>query len=84
MIDPELLEILRCPADGGKLHPASDKQVERLNEAIRSGDARDRVEQRVEQTIEGGLVTTDGRWLYPIRDRIPTLVVDEAIELKQP
>jgi uncharacterized protein YbaR (Trm112 family) len=33
--------------------------------------------------VDGGLVREDGRILYPIRQRIPVLLVDEGIALDQ-
>ena len=82
MIDPDLLAILRCPIDGGKLQIADEALVRRIQTAIERGEARDRLEQRVSETIEGGLVNQDMQWLFPIRSGIPTLVADEAIKLR--
>ena len=82
MIDPDLLANLRCPIDGGKLQIADEALVRRIQTAIERGEARDRLEQRVSETIEGGLVNQDMQWLFPIRSGIPTLVADEAIDLR--
>ena len=81
MIDPKLLAMLRCPIAGGVLHLAEDSLIERLQTAIERGDARDRLEQKVNEGIEGGLVDQQQVWLYPIRDGIPTLVAEEAIRI---
>jgi uncharacterized protein YbaR (Trm112 family) len=80
-IDPDLLAMLRCPKEGSKLAIADDSLIRRLNDAIRRGELRDSDDQRVDEPIEGGLITESGNRLYPIRGRIPTLIVEESIEL---
>ena len=81
MIDPKLLNMLRCPIAGGTLQLADESLVSRLQAAIERGEARDRLEQKVKAGIEGGLVDQQRGWLYPIRDGIPTLVAEEAIHI---
>lgn len=81
MIDPEMLAMLRSPIDGMQLHVADDPLIGRVNAAIENGDALDRLDQRVATAIDGGLVTADQRYLFPIRNQIPTLIADEAIVL---
>jgi len=82
MIDPELLQMLRCPIDGIPLQLASESVVARLNEAIAQGEARDRMDQKLTDPVDAALVTADGRRGYPIRHGIPTLIADEAIVLE--
>ena len=82
MLTEEVLELLQCPLTGKNLSLASDQMILRVNEAIANGNARDRIEQKVSQKIDGGLVTDEGVWLYPIREEIPTLVVEEAIDIR--
>ena len=79
MIDPKFVQMLRCPASGNRLAIADDNLVEQVNQAIGSGQAIDRVDQTVEQPIDGGLCS--GSWLYPIRDSIPSLIADDAISI---
>ena len=82
MIDPKLLQILRCPIEGNPLKVADPEMLERVRLAIEQGTARDRLDQRVHQDIDGGLINQSGTWIYPIRGEIPTLVADEAIRLE--
>ena len=82
MIDQKLITMLRCPVDGSKLVLAENTLVQRVNEAIGRGQVRDGQDQRITQPIDSGLLSADSSRLYPIRGGIPTLIADEAIELK--
>ncbi|TWU02033.1 hypothetical protein Pla100_17690 [Neorhodopirellula pilleata] len=80
-ITPDILPILRCPAGGGPLTLADAELIERINEQIAAGTARDQLDARVETPVDGGLVTANADRLYPIRENIPTLIADDAIRL---
>ena len=82
MIDQELLEILVCPETKQPLRPADEELLRSLNEAIEAGSVTDRGGNAVESKIEEGLVREDGLLLYPIRDEIPIMLIDEAIPLE--
>jgi len=81
MIDPELLEILVCPETHQPVRPAEDELLSRLNEAIRSGGVTNRGGNAVGDPVEEGLVREDNKVLYPVREDIPIMLIDEAIEL---
>ena len=81
MIDPELLATLCCPETHAGLAAADPKLIQVLNEQIVPGQLRNRAGQLVTERIEGGLVRSDGRYLYPIRHAIPVMLIDEAIPL---
>jgi uncharacterized protein YbaR (Trm112 family) len=81
MIKPELLKILCCPETHQPLAPAEASLVEKLNQQIALGELQNRVGQNLSAPIEGGLLRSDGRRLYPIRGNLPILLVDEAIEM---
>ena len=81
MIDPELLKILCCPETHQPVTPAAKPIIDALNERIPSGQLRNRAGRDVSETIDGGLVRDDQKFLYPIRHDIPIMLIDEAIPL---
>ena len=83
MLTPELLSILCCPETHQALAPADPALVERLNARIAAGGFRNRAGQVVSGKLDGGLVRADGRALYPIREGIPVLLIDEALPLAE-
>ena len=80
-ISQELLEILVCPETKQPLTVAPDALVAQLNERIAQGALTNRSGAAVTEAIDSGLVREDGRYLYPVRDDIPIMLIDEAIEL---
>ncbi|MEM9587942.1 MAG: Trm112 family protein [Planctomycetota bacterium] len=83
MIEPELIDLMQCPLSKGKLTLAPAEMVAKINDLIDSGDARDHLDQSVTDPIEGGLLSEEASLVYPIREGIPTLIVDEAIRVKE-
>jgi uncharacterized protein YbaR (Trm112 family) len=81
MIDRELLEILVCPETKQPVRLAEQEQVDRINVAILAGTLTNRGGEAVREPISGGLVREDGKLVYPIRDDIPIMLIDEAILL---
>jgi uncharacterized protein YbaR (Trm112 family) len=81
MIDRELLEILVCPETKQPIRLAESDVVARINAAIARGGVTNRGGEAVKEAISGGLIREDGKLLYPIRDDIPIMLIDEAILL---
>lgn len=81
MINPELLSLLRCPQTRQALSMASAEQLARVEARRTAGDLRDHAGRVVGAPISAGLVRADGAWLYPIRNGIPVLLLDEALPL---
>jgi len=79
MIDKALLEILRCPESHQSLRIADASLVESINQKIKSNQVKNRAGQAVSEALDGGLLREDGKFLYPIRGKIPVMLIDEAI-----
>ncbi len=80
-IDSELLEILVCPESKQGLRPATVEELQALNARRESGTLRFRGGERVEKSIEEGLVREDGRVLYVVDEGIPVMLTEESLEL---
>jgi uncharacterized protein YbaR (Trm112 family) len=81
MVDPKLLEILCCPDTKQDVALAPDEVVARLNAQIDSGSLKNKGGEIVKEKMDGGLLRVDGKVLYPIREDIPIMLIDEAIVL---
>jgi uncharacterized protein YbaR (Trm112 family) len=84
MIDAELLDILVCPETKQAVRPADDTLLARVNDAIAAGAVRSRGGDTVSEPLHEALVREDGRVLYPVRDDIPVMLIDEAIDVPEP
>jgi len=82
-ISSDLLEILICPENRTKLRLAAPEYIQRLNQAISAGTLRNRAGESVQTPMVGGLIREDGKYLYPIVEEIPVLLIDEAIPTEQ-
>ncbi len=80
-LDPFLLSVLACPEDKSPVHLAELTLVDQINKKISSGAIKNRAGHPVKEKIDGGLIRADGKYLYPIREDIPVMLVDEAIGL---
>jgi len=81
VIDKDLLQILACPETHQSLAEAAPDLLKRVNDRIAAGKAKNQGGAEVKEPLEAGLVRQDGKIVYPIRDGIPVLLVDEGISL---
>jgi len=81
VIDKELLAILCCPETKQDVALASGETVLKINADINAGTAVNRHGKKITEAIDGGLVREDGKFLYPIRENIPVMLIDQAIPL---
>lgn len=83
MVDQQLLDILVCPETKQTLRQADAEVLRRLNEGIAQGKVENRGGRKLAEPVSAGLVREAGDMLYPVRDDIPIMLVDEAIPLSE-
>jgi uncharacterized protein len=81
VIDAGLLEILACPETHQPLHQASASELTAVNARIAAGKQKNVGGESISDEIDAGLVREDGKILYPIRDAIPVMLIDEGLPL---
>ncbi len=82
-ISQELLAILACPETKQPLTLATADLISNMNARISQGQLINRAGKSVTEQIDGGLIREDGQYLYPIRDDIPIMLIDEALALDE-
>ncbi len=75
----DLLAILCCPETKQDIRLLEPEVVEQLNLRIEKGELKTKGGQPVTEKIDGGLLRNDGTVVYPIRDQIPIMLIEEGI-----
>ncbi|MBF0289153.1 MAG: hypothetical protein HQM14_15145 [SAR324 cluster bacterium] len=83
MIDQELLNILACPETKETVSLVEKELIEKINKKIKEGNLLNRNKEPVKENIDGGLMRADKKYLYPIREDIPVMLIEEAIPLDE-
>jgi uncharacterized protein YbaR (Trm112 family) len=73
--------ILCCPETRQDVSLASADLVADLNARVEAGTLLNRAGQPVREKLDAGLIRADGQVVYPIREDIPVMLVEEAIPL---
>jgi len=76
-----LPELLCCPDDKSALSLITSTELEQINAKILKEGLRTRDGRPVKELIEAGLLRADGKYLYPIRDSTPVMLIEEAISM---
>ncbi len=82
-IDKELLAILCCPDTKQAVSLAEGALISSLNEKIARGELLNKAGNKVDEKIDGGLIRADRQILYPIRESIPVMLIEEGIPLAE-
>ena len=80
-MDESFLSLLRCPRTGGELRLAGVEELAEYNDGVRDGAVSNAAGQKLTRAMEDALVSECGRWLYPVHEGIPVLLVEEAVPL---
>jgi len=78
-VNGKLLEILCCPVSKTPLVVLGQRKLEKLNQAIDNGEALYVGGEKVTQRLAEGLITEDGKVIYPVQDDIPILLEEKGI-----
>lgn len=81
-VSPELLDILVCPRSKKKLELADTATLDKLNALIRAGKCREISGTPVSEAVTEALLQRETGIIYLIREDIPVLIYENAVELK--
>ncbi|MBS0169232.1 MAG: hypothetical protein JSR62_02660 [Nitrospira sp.] len=82
-LDNDLVAILCCPDTKQPVELADEGLIERINGAIERGQLKNAAQKPVTEKLDGGLIRSDKKILYPVREDIPVMLIDEGIPLDQ-
>lgn len=82
-IDKDLLAILCCPETKLDVSLADDALIGKVNDAVSRGVLKNKAQKPVTEMLDGGLIRADKKILYPIREDIPVMLIEEGIPLDQ-
>ncbi len=81
-LDPQLLTILCCPESKQEVTLLDHVLLEKLNKKIETGGLHNKGGSVVTEKLDGGLIRADQIMVYPIRDGIPIMLIEEGISVK--
>ena len=80
-MDKELLDMLCCPETKQDVSLADPALIASLNREIEAGRLKNRGGEMVKENLDSGLIRAARKILYPVREDIPIMLIDEAISL---
>jgi uncharacterized protein YbaR (Trm112 family) len=81
-VDKDLLAILCCPETKQDVSLADSGLIAKLNDAVSRGQLKNKAKKPVTEPLDGGLIRADRKILYPIREDIPVMLIEEGIPLE--
>ena len=82
-MDKRLLDLLVCPVSKAPLRPLSAGELSAVNRAIAAGNVTTVTGAAVTAPLAAGLITRDGRVIYPVVDDIPVMLSEASIGTTQ-
>jgi Trm112p-like protein. len=83
MVAKDLLDILCCPETKQDLTLIEGEMIEKINQKILAGALKNRGGEFLKEKIDSGLLREDRKYIYPIREDIPIMLIDEAIPFEE-
>lgn len=81
-VDKDLLAILCCPETKQDVSLADASLIAKVNDAVSRGQLKNKAKKPVTEPLDGGLIRADRKILYPIREDIPVMLIEEGIPLE--
>ena len=78
---PRFWTFLCCPETKQTMTLLDEASLERLNRKIRDGKLENKGGSLVKEPLEGGLLRSDKKVAYPIREAIPIMLIEEGIPM---
>lgn len=83
MISKELRDILCCPETKQDIEYIEGEIIKKINKEIEKKALKNRAGQVIKEPIDAGFLRKDREYLYPVRDDIPIMLIDESIPFEQ-
>jgi len=83
MVAKDLLDILCCPETKQEISLVEGEVIDRINKKIKEGALKNRGGEILKEPIDSGLLREDRKFIYPIREDIPIMLIDEAIPFEE-
>lgn len=83
VLEPQLIELLRCPLTQRHLIEADPQLLTKLNELMERGRLTNRLGQPLAGGLDGALIDSQREYAVAVFDGIPSLVADNLIPLAQ-
>jgi len=80
-IHQELLDILCCPETKQAVSLIDPQLLGRLNSLVDKGELCNTAGQAIKEQLDGGLIREDQKIVYPIREQIPVMLIEEGIPI---
>jgi uncharacterized protein YbaR (Trm112 family) len=82
-VNEKLLDILCCPKTKVPVKMLKEEQIENINDAIKNKTIRFMDDSPVEDPLEEGLITIDGKTIYRVDGSIPIMLIEKGIPTDQ-
>lgn len=82
-IDAKFLAKLVCPSSRRPLRLATPAELARINAAIAAGNVHSSGGEPISDALDEALIPDGGDLVYPVREDVPVLLVEEAFPLPE-